>query len=92
MQDERLCEVIYDGRFEVGRAVGGRTESRVESQRFSTHLKFRMLGTLKWYPMLALLPVYPKTPKCVVLDLELTSRKDIFSHVGEETEACDGDV
>jgi len=47
----------------------------------------KFLGTLKWYPMLALLPVYPKTPKCVVLDLELTSRKDIFSHVGEETEA-----
>jgi len=45
-----------------------------------------ILGTLKWYPMLTLLPVYPKIPKCVVVDPELTSRKDIFSHVGEETE------
>jgi len=45
-----------------------------------------MLGGLKWYPMLALLPVYPKTPKCTVVDPDLTSRNEIFSHVGDETE------
>lgn len=46
-----------------------------------------MLGGLKWYPTLALLPVYPKMPKCTVVDPELTSRNEIFSHVGDETEA-----
>lgn len=56
-------------------------------QELSTYVKL-MLGGLKWYPMLALLPVYPKTPKCTVVDPELTSRNEIFSHVGDETEAC----
>jgi hypothetical protein len=31
-------------------------------------------------------PVYPKTPKCVTVpEGEVTSRKDIFSHVGDDT-------
>jgi hypothetical protein len=56
-------------------------------QELGTYVKL-MLGGLKWYPMLALLPVYPKTPKCTVVDPDLTSRNEIFSHVGDETETC----
>ena len=33
-------------------------------------------------------PVYPNTPKCVVVAPFGTSRKEIRSHVGEETDAC----
>ena len=55
-------------------------------QVWGTYVKL-MLGGVKWYPTLALLPVYPKMPKCTVVDPELTSRNEIFSHVGDETEA-----
>ena len=33
-------------------------------------------------------PVYPNTPKCVGVAPFGTSRKEIRSHVGEETDAC----
>lgn len=81
MTVDSRCEELWE--------EGLRTETHC--QEFGTYLEL-MLGALKWYPMLTLLPVYPKTPKCVVVVPELTSRKDILSHVGEETETCDRDV
>ena len=45
-----------------------------------------MPGGSKWYPMCGLLPVCPNTPKCTVVVPELALRKEMASHVGEETD------